>query len=206
MPKIAVSLFDYTGNMLIPWRNAGYDCFAVDIQYEEDKKIDGINRIKADLTSHYVGIFGPPPNDIAFVSAFPPCTDLSVSGAKHFKDKGLRRLANSIEMFATAVEFCEMSGAPYMIENPVSTISTYWRQSDYKFHPCHYTAFCLDDNYTKETHLWTGGGFVMPDPSMDTLEDPDDRIHKAAPGPDRANFRSATPMGFAKAVFEANKY
>lgn len=34
---------------------------------------------------------------------------------------------------------------------------------------------------------------------------PDDRIHKAAPGEDRANFRSATPRGFARAVFEANK-
>jgi hypothetical protein len=33
---------------------------------------------------------------------------------------------------------------------------------------------------------------------------PDDRIHKAAPGPDRANFRSATPLGFAKAVFACN--
>jgi hypothetical protein len=34
---------------------------------------------------------------------------------------------------------------------------------------------------------------------------PDDRIHKAAPGPERANFRSATPRGFAQAMYEANK-
>lgn len=33
---------------------------------------------------------------------------------------------------------------------------------------------------------------------------PDDRIHKAPPSADRANFRSATPRGFARAVFEAN--
>lgn len=33
---------------------------------------------------------------------------------------------------------------------------------------------------------------------------PDDRIHKCAPGPDRANIRSATPAGFARAVFLAN--
>ena len=37
-----------------------------------------------------------------------------------------------------------------------------------------------------------------------TLGAPYDRIHKAAPGPDRANYRSATPMGFARAVFKAN--
>lgn len=33
---------------------------------------------------------------------------------------------------------------------------------------------------------------------------PDDRIHKCPPGESRANFRSATPMGFAMAVFMAN--
>ena len=59
---------------------------------------------------------------IAFVSAFPPCDHLAVSGARWFKGKGLRRLAVSVEMFATAAEFCEWAGAPYMIENPVSNI------------------------------------------------------------------------------------
>jgi hypothetical protein len=38
----------------------------------------------------------------------------------------------------------------------------------------------------------------------DTLGQPDDRIHKCPPGPERANIRSATPLGFAKAVFLAN--
>lgn len=36
------------------------------------------------------------------------------------------------------------------------------------------------------------------------LGEPDDRIHKCPPGPDRHNIRSATPAGFARAVFEAN--
>ena len=49
------------------------------------------------------------------------------------------------------------------------------------------------------------GGFVMPDEERDlSLGEPDSRIHYAAPGPERANFRSATPKGFARAVFEAN--
>jgi hypothetical protein len=33
---------------------------------------------------------------------------------------------------------------------------------------------------------------------------PDDRIHKAPPGADRANFRSATPKGFSAALYIAN--
>lgn len=45
----------------------------------------------------------------------------------------------------------------------------------------------------------------MPQPARNgSLGAPDNRIHYASPGPDRANFRSATPKGFARAVFDAN--
>ena len=45
----------------------------------------------------------------------------------------------------------------------------------------------------------------MPPPERDyTLGPPDDRIHKAQPGPERANIRSASPMGFCRAVFKSN--
>ena len=108
-------------------------------------------------------------------------------------------------MFATAAEFCEWSGAPYGIENPVSTISSHWRKPDYTFTPDQYTGLCADDNYTKKTCLWVGNGFIMPEPNRDeSLGEPDDRIHRCPPGPDRANIRSATPLGFSRAVFLAN--
>lgn len=204
--KSVISLFDYTGEMVKPWLNAGYDAYIVDIQHPVAYDTGGVtsegrlHRVHADLTRLWL----PPVSDIAFVAAFPPCDHLSVSGARWFKGKGLRRLSSSIAMFATAAEFCEWSGAPYMIENPVSTISSYWRKPNHTFHPHDYTGFCLDDNYTKKTCLWTGGGFVMPEKNRANLGAPDDRIHKCAPGPDRANIRSATPTGFARAVFEAN--
>lgn len=205
----AISLFDYTGNMLKPWAEAGICGYAIDIQHPMIWSAEGkIMKCWADLSRGYglglqeVIIRG----EVAIIFAFPPCDHLAVSGARWFKGKGLRKLAEAIELFAVAAEICEASGAPYMIENPVSTISTYWRKPDYTFNPCDYTGYCPDDNYTKKTCLWTGNGFVMPEPYRDlSLGEPDDRIHKAPPGPDRANFRSATPMGFAQAVFEANK-
>jgi hypothetical protein len=138
------------------------------------------------------------------VFGFPPCTDVAVSGARWFKEKGLDGLIDALGILNACKKFCETSDAPWMIENPVSMFSTYWREPDYTFHPADYTGFELGDNYTKKTCLWTGNGFVMPDPCMATALAPDDRIHKAPPGPDRANFRSATPMGFARAVFLAN--
>ena len=33
--KIVISLYDYTGEALIPWAKAGYTCLAYDIQHEE---------------------------------------------------------------------------------------------------------------------------------------------------------------------------
>ena len=196
-----VSLFDYSGVMVKPWVEAGYDAVCVDVQHE-DSRDGNIYYINKDLMEP-VGLEYL--EDIVFVAAFPPCDHLAVSGARWFKGKGLRKLADSINMFATAAEFCEESGAPYLIENPVSTISTYWRKPDYKFHPHYFTGYVENDNYTKNTCLWTGGGFKMPDPYQnDTLGDPDNRIHMAPPGKNQKQFRSQTPEGFAQAVFEAN--
>ena len=193
MRKLVLSLFDLTGNMVKPWAEAGFDTLCVDIQR------DGTDILK----------WLPPRREYQIVFAFPPCDHIAVSGARWFKDderdKGLAGLAKSIELVERARDICEWSGAPWMIENPKSVLSTHWRKPDHKFHPHQFTGLEPSDNYTKETWLWTGGGFVMPDPFplMDAGE-PDDRIHKAPPGPDRANFRSATPMGFARAVFNAN--
>lgn len=205
MKDIVLCLYDLTGNMAKPWVDAGYTAVIVDMQHPAGTTQDGaIIKVGADIRNGWI----PPRNmidRIAFVAAFPPCDHLAVSGARWFKGKGLRKLSLSIDLFATAAELCEWIAAPYIIENPVSTISTYWRKPDAVFHPHHFTMLEPDDNYTKQTCLWTGGGFVMPKSCQDfTLGSPDDRIHKAAPGPDRANIRSATPMGFARAVFDAN--
>jgi hypothetical protein len=140
-----------------------------------------------------------------FAVSFSPCDDAAVSGARWFKGKGLLSLARSIELFSVGRDWINWLGVPGFCEHPVSTISTYYRKSDYRFNPCDYTGYCESDNYTKETHLWAYNGFRMPEPKrVLTLGAPDNRIHMAAPGPDRKNFRSATPNGFAQAVFLAN--
>ena len=199
-----VSLFDYSGVMLRPWADDGYTCWAVDMEHPiQSVEQDGINLIRHDLTVPWLPPFSN--SDIEFVAAFPPCDHLAVSGARWFKGKGLRALARSVELFATAAEFCEWANAPYLIENPVSTISTYWRKPDMTFSPHEYAGWCEEDNYTKKTCLWVGGGFVTPTPCASYSGDPpDDRIHKMAPSPDRAAMRSQTPKGFALAVYAAN--
>ena len=60
-----------------------------------------------------------------------------------------------------------------------------------------------DDDYSKRTCLWTGGGFRLPQqrpiPEFRPLY-----IHNLPPSAERGDLRSITPPGFARAVFEAN--
>lgn len=210
--NIAIFLCDITGVMARPWVEAGYEVILVDPQHPEGVNVDGLVTRVGHVIDHPatwgVLLSSIQTGRVAFVAGFPPCTDLAVSGARWFQAK--READPAVQFKAMQVVWqCqtigELSGAPWFLENPVSQISSLWRKPDHSFHPHHFTGHCANDNYTKKTCLWVGGGFVMPAPFVDeALGAPDNRIHQAPPGPDRANFRSATPEGFARAVFLAN--
>lgn len=199
--SIVISCFDRSTVMVQPWAEAGYLCYCVDTQHPAGETREGnVIKVGADMRDWL-----PPREPIALAAFFPPCTDVSVSGARWFRDKGLGSLVRALELFDVSAKLAEWTGAPYLIENPVSTVSTYWRRPDYTFDPYEYAGYSggNGDTYPKKTCLWTGGGFVMP--PKRPLPPTDTRIHSAPPGPERANFRSATPAGFARAVFEANR-
>lgn len=198
----ALFLCNRTENMARPWLDAGIRCVTVDMQ-PADRAHPLRTHIEGDVRDYQA------PARPLFVAAFPPCTDLAVSGARWYRSKGLRGLIGALEVVETCREICEASGAPYMIENPVGTLSTYWREPDFAFDPCDY-----GDPYTKRTLLWTGNGFVMPPVVRpgDMFEAPTwveptegSKMHRLPPSADRADLRSVTPQGFARAVFEANR-
>lgn len=205
-----IALCNLTFNFVEPWVLGGYRVIMVDPQHERTY-FDGVAvyRIKSTILEAIPFLRrAMKRTDVVFVAGFPPCTDMAVSGARWFEHK--RKLDPMFQAKAVAVaEQCrmigEISGAPYFVENPVSVLSRVFGRAQYSFHPYYYTAHCPQDNYTKMTQLWTGNGFVMPLVYQDhSLGKPDDRIHKAPPGADRANFRSATPKGFARAIYLAN--
>lgn len=195
--------------MAKPWVDGGYRVVLVDPQHITTRTEGSVERIAGTLTqalSRLGEIIRTEP--IAFVAGFPPCTDVAVSGARWFSQKEMADKHFQTRA-ALVAEQCRvigsLSGAPWMFENPVSVFSSIFGDPDYTFNPCDYTGHCADDNYTKKTCLWVGNGFAMPPKNKrDDLGPPDDRMHKAPPGPDRANFRSATPKGFAMAVYLAN--
>jgi len=196
-----LSLCDLTGNMVRPWAEAGHECHIIDLKHKGISTDRNVTRIQADVR-HVADLDF---TGYSIVFAFPPCTHLAVSGARWFKEKGLSALVDAIAVFDACVRVCEANGAPYMIENPVSTVSTYWRKPDYSFNPCDYGGYLNPpgDAYNKKTCLWTGNGFVMPEPRPVLAVD-GSKMHLLPPSPERADLRSETPLGFARAVFQAN--
>jgi hypothetical protein len=175
---------------------AGYCCAILDSHHDRGAAQDGLLwKIGVDVREYR------PNMEASIVFAFPPCTNLAVSGARWFEDKGLEALHDSLGVVLACKRICEASGAPWMLENPVGTLSSYWRKPDYTFQPWQY-----GDTYTKKTCLWTGNGFVMPEPWI--AHKPADvkaSIHLMPPSADRGDKRSVTPEGFARAVFAVNE-
>jgi hypothetical protein len=199
--SIVVSLFDETGNMVLPWAEAGFLCYCVDLRHPAGEHREGnIIRVGADVREWL-----PPYAAVKMIFAFPPCTHVAASGARWFQDKGLGSLIEALQLFDAALRLAEWTRAPYFIENPVGTISTYWRKPDYTFDPCDYGGYLNPpvDAYTKKTCLWTGNGFIMPETKW-VLPIEGSRMHRLPPSIHRAALRSMTPKGFAQAVFKAN--
>lgn len=101
---IVLSLCDRTGVMVQPWLEAGHCCVIVDRQHERGvHKSGNLFRVGCDATT-----YEPPPAAIVF--AFPPCTNLSVSGARWFADKGLESLHESLGLVIACKRIAEASG------------------------------------------------------------------------------------------------
>lgn len=187
-----LSLCDYTGNMLKPWRDAGHQCVAVDIAYEQDGMVDGIYRLRRDVRTYQ------PDGEYDWIFAFPPCTDLASSGARWWSAKGLEATIEALQLVNACRRICETATKGSMLENPVGRLSSAWRKPDHMFDPCDY-----GDPYTKKTCLWIAGEFKMPikTPVPATLGS---KMHKMGRSKNRARKRSETPMGFAQAVHATN--
>lgn len=198
-----LSLCDRTGNMVRPWARAGYRCLCLDIAHSiRADRVEDVG--DGSITYRWSDVRSTTPVDLdaspVIVFAAPPCTNLAVSGARDFARKGLRGLIDGLELVESCRVLCQWWGVPWMLENPVSRLSTCWRKPNHTFQPWEY-----GDNYTKKTCLWTGCGFVMPPPVVE--QEPGDVQHtiwKMSPGPDRASKRAATPEGFAQAVFDVH--
>ena len=231
---LVISLFDFTGYMLKPWKDAGHETVAVDILHRDPEaerfkpsKVYFGQALALDLSKpkSLKQLIAMKPD---FVFGFPPCTDLAVSGAKHFKPKAAKdpnfqqkamKLARSVEKVG------EGAGCPWGLENPVGVMSRLWRKPDFVFHPWMYSGSLptydkhpdwpeyipARDLYTKRTCFWCGNGLWMPEATCtqshlinDGKQYSNTFYKLGGTGLKTKIIRSATPRGFAQAIFDVN--
>ena len=226
--KKAVFLYDFTGIMAQPWLDAGHECWCFDGQHKPGIEKDGLH-VKVGMMfnhseiAHHAKQIKELVCEAEFVFGFPECTQLAVSGAAHFAAK--REMKPDFQIEATLLaKLVELVGQQFNCawgaENPVSVLATLWRKPDYSFHPYEYGGYLPEDDshpaypeyikprdaYPKKTCIWAGGGFVMPTKDPVHVEPGFSDQHKKLGGKSlkTKNIRSATPRGFAEAVFLSN--
>lgn len=234
LKRVAIFLCDYTGIMATPWRDAGYECWLIDPQHPAGINYsDGFYKVGAVIAPdlnlpdapHATDILGKLVRSgrVSFVFGFPPCTDVALSGARHW-DKKFKEDRYFQAKAAMVGEQCRMvgalSGAPYGFENPKSAFSRMFGKPAFAFDPYEFGGYLPADDqhpkypdylpprdaYHKSTCVWTGNGFIVPEAR------PVEAVGDQYPGWQKLggksmrtkNIRSATPRGFAQAVFEAN--
>ena len=128
------------------------------------------------------------------IIAFPPCTDLAVSGARWFPEKRADgRQQRSIAFF---MQFVNTDCPKIAIENPIGIMSSEYRKPDQIIQPWQF-----GHGETKATCLWLKGlPKLKPTKIVEGVLE--NRIWRMPPGPDRAKLRSKTFPGIARAMAE----
>lgn len=129
-------------------------------------------------------------DDWETVIAFPPCTDLCVSGARWFKEKQLDgRQQSAIDFFMLFTRLkCK-----WAIENPVGIMSKLYRKPDQYIQPYEY-----GHGETKKTCLWLNNLPLLKPTNFVWKREA--RIHYLPPGKDRSRIRSETYIGIAEGM------
>ena len=182
MNRIILDLCGGTGAWSKPYADAGYEIWNLDTCISEHFDV----RLQRYQTWDVHGIL-----------AAPPCTHLSGSGARWWKDKGEEALLEALSIVDACLRVVILyKPAWWCLENPVGRLVHYLGPPEMYFDPCDY-----GDPYTKKTCLW--GDFNEP---VKSPVEPTEggKIHRMPPSPDRSKLRSITPPGFAQAFFEAN--
>ena len=123
--------------------------------------------------------------------AHPPCTHLSVSGARWFDEKradGRQQTAVSFFMMLARAPVARIA-----IENPVCIMSRLWRKPDQVIQPWQF-----GHGETKATCLWLKGLPRLAPTQI--VEGREARVHRMPPSPERWKERSRTLTGIAAAM------
>jgi hypothetical protein len=154
----------------------------------------------------------------SFILSFAPCTDLAVSGARHFAAKRARDPMFQ-DRAVVAARLVESWTCPSMVENPVSVLATQWKAPTGYVHPWFYALSVRpqahpefpdhippSDLYNKKTGLWCQNGACMP--VQNWFREPPvilSPVMKLGGKSARTKYiRSLSPRGMMQEIYAAN--
>ena len=189
---------EFSGTVRRAFRALGHEAWSCDLLPSED---DSPWHIQGDVISVLVAHttrrnwrqpmpFGMP-RKWDLMIAHPPCTDLAVSGARHFAAKKADGRQDNALDFVRALMVAPIPRI--CIENPISIISSRIRKPDQIIQPWQF-----GHGETKATCLWLNG--LMPLRPTNIVEGREARVHRMPPGPNRWKERSRTFEGIAAAM------
>lgn len=164
------------------FRKLGHEAYSCDVQPEIGGYPEGHLQQPVENLLHMLW---------DMIIAFPPCTDLAVSGARWFPEK--RANGSQQRSIAFFMMFANNHCKHIAIENPIGIMSTEFRKPDQIIQPWQY-----GHGETKATCLWLKGLPKLTPTNI--VEGREQRIWKLPPSPERSNLRSATFSGVAKAM------
>ena len=171
---------EYSGRVRNAFADRGWEAWSCDL-LESETPGNHFQGPVEDIISDYWDL----------MICHPPCTDLAVSGAKHFAEK----IADGRQQ--RALDFVRLLlDAPIKhiaLENPVSIISTKIRKASQYIQPWQF-----GHGETKKTGFWLKNlPNLVP---TNIVEGREARVHKMSPGPNRWKERSRTYEGVAQAM------
>jgi hypothetical protein len=178
------------------FRDAGHEAYSNDIQEcsgghpEWHLQMDALKALKLKKWD--------------LVIAHPPCTYLTISANKWYKDQAPRKSGALVgaerrqareEAIDFFMEFVNADVPRMVIENPICVMSTRYAKPNQIIQP-----WMFGHGETKATCLWIKGlPNLVP---TDVVEGREQAIWKMSPSADRTKLRSKTYDGVAKAMVE----
>jgi len=173
---------EYSGRVRESFRAKGHDVISCDLEPAEDNSpYHYQGKVEELLTQQF-----------DLMIAHPPCTYLTISANKWFKDQPERKSGTLVgqarrDAREEAIEFFMMlynSNIPKIcIENPIGVMSTRFRKPNQVLQP-----WMFGHGETKATCLWLKGlPNLIP---TDIVQGREQRLHKLPPSPDRWKERS----------------
>lgn len=213
--EVVIVLFDRTGIMSQPWRDAGYTVFNFDIAHGDDILENFPMQLIDDI---YRG-----GGEIIGIGAMPPCTSFTVSGARWWESQHDAPNPEMVEKkygysaakyFDTPLEYAkalvhatqavvELANPTkwHWLENPVGRIADVTgvpKQPTYTFDPHHF-----GEPFTKRTLIWGSFNTNLPLANVEPTKGSFIAKLRGDVASEKLQ-RSESPEGFAYSFFMAN--